>query len=100
MGILRLQKQKDAAVSKVNGRDYFRKAARELHIAGMDPDAIQALDRPKVASGTRKSRVGGRIAWDLRHLSVEETRERAERSEQFLKQEPVVFSAEEDSDQP
>jgi len=82
-------------VSEVNGRAYFRRAAREMHIAGLDPDAIQALDRPRLGSGPKQSRVGGRIAWNLRHLSAEETKERAERSEQFLKQEPVVFAEEE-----
>jgi hypothetical protein len=100
MGILRLQKQKKKAASVVNGRAYFRKVAREMHISGMDPDALQALDRPKAEPGPKKSRVGGHIAWNLRHLSVEETNERALRSEKFLKQEPVVFAAEEEDGKP
>ena len=98
MGILRLNRQKGGrVVSGVNGRAYFRQAARELKIAGLDPVAIQELDRPPSRGGPRKSRVGGRIAWNLRHLSEEETKERAERSERFLKRKPVVFPAEDDN---
>jgi len=79
----------------VNGRAYFRQAAREMEIAGLDPDAIQALPSMESKHGSRKSRVGGRIAWDLKHLSEQETRERAKRSEEFLHRKPVVFAAEE-----
>lgn len=81
-------------MSKLNGRAYFCKAAREMKIAGLDPDAIQALGPTTSKRGSRKSRAGGRIAWDLKHLSEEETKERAKRSEEFLRQKPVVFAAE------
>ena len=91
---LRLRQLKTAAVSELNGRDYFCRAAREMKIAGLDPDAIQALSPTTLKRGSRKSRAGGRIAWDLKHLSEEETRERAKRSEKFLHQKPVVFAAE------
>ena len=96
MAILRLQKQRQTAVSEVNGRAYFKRAARELKIADLDPDAIQALPPLDSQRGSRKSRVGGRITWDLKHLSAEETEDRAKRSEEFLNQKPVVFAAEED----
>jgi hypothetical protein len=96
MGILRLNRRKGGlAVSGINGRAYFQQAAKELRISGLDPVAIQGLARLQSKPGSRKSRVGGHIAWNLQHLSEEETKERAERSEQFLKQEPVVFAAEE-----
>lgn len=98
MGILRLSKTTKApAVSGIDGRAYFRKAAQELQIAGLDPVAIQSLEPLPSQPGPRKSRVGGRIAWDLKYLSEQETRERAERSERFLKQKPVVVVAEQKS---
>jgi hypothetical protein len=65
-----------------------------MKIADLDPDAIQALGPMNSKQGSRKSRVGGRIAWDLKHLSEDETKERAKRSEDFLHQKPVVFAAE------
>jgi hypothetical protein len=91
---LRLRKLRNGAVPELNGRAYFCKAAQEMKIAGLDPDAIQALGRTTSKRGTRRSRTGGRIAWDLKHLSEEETRERAKRSEEFLHRKPVVFTAE------
>jgi hypothetical protein len=98
MGVLKLHPPKDGdGMSELNGRAYFRQAAEEMQIADLDPDEIQEMPRPEVKQGHRRSRVGGRIAWDLRHLSEEETKERAARSEEFLKREPVVFSAEEDT---
>jgi hypothetical protein len=102
MGILKLHRPKDdGGVSQLNGRAYFRQAAEELQIAGLDPDQIQEMPRPEqVKRGHRKSRVGGRIAEDLRHLSEEETDERAAGSEEFLSREAVVFTAEEDASQP
>lgn len=97
MGFLRLKRQHlEPDVSGLTGRAYFRQAARKLNISDLDPVAIQSdLESLPSKKGSRKSRVGGRIAWNLQHLSPEETAERAQRSERFLKQKPIVFAAEE-----
>lgn len=99
MGIFRLKRRRlEPGVSGVTGRAYFRRAAQKLNILGLDPVAIQSdLEPLPSKQGSRKSRVGGRIAWNLQHLSPEETVERAQRSERFLKQRPIVFAAEEKS---
>jgi hypothetical protein len=83
----------------MSGRAYFQKAARDLKLDGQDPVAIQDLERLDSKTGRRRSRVGGHIAWNLRRLTPQETRERAERSERFLKQDPVSFPAEEELEQ-
>lgn len=83
-----------AASSAMNGRDYFRGKERELRIENLDPASVQETDDlGGLKRGTRTSRVGGRIAKDLKHLSAEETAKRQQRSRSFLSRPPKHFPA-------
>jgi hypothetical protein len=83
-----------ASPSAVNGREYFRSKERELRIENLDPASVQESENlGGLKRGIRKSRVGGRIATDLKHLSSEETAARQQRSESFLSQPPKYFPA-------
>lgn len=69
------------------GRDYFGKLAREYRVESQDPDELTDSPPPtELKRGSSISRVGGRIAKDLKRLEPEETEERRELSEEFLKQ--------------
>lgn len=81
----------------MTGRAYFASAAKDLGLSGLDAVEIQSLDSsPDLKPGRKESKVGGRIARNLKHLSKEETAERRKRSERFLKQPDQVFPAEEE----
>ena len=80
---------------KVNGRDYFLRAERELHIENLDAASVQEKSNSGgLPRGPSESRVGGRITRDLKRLSPEETAERRRRSEEFLKRPATDFPAE------
>lgn len=85
----------NAAVSgAMNGREYFRGKERELQIEDLDPASVQKNDDYQgLKRGPRTSRVGGRIATDLKHLSAEETAKRQQRSKSFLSRPPKHFPA-------
>ena len=72
----------------MSGRAYFEELERKLNIDGLDPEAVREAEhtKPGLKRGTAESRVGGRITRDLKRLSPEETEERRERSEAFLRQ--------------
>lgn len=96
MGFLRLNRKSDGGEVAVNGREYFREAAQKLGLAGLDPVAVQRIGKSTTLKpGRHESRVGGRIARNLRRLTPEETADHRRRSERFLKQEAASFPAEE-----
>jgi hypothetical protein len=68
----------------MNGRRYFAEAARRLHIDRLDPDEIAELPPLDVKRGPAESKLGGRIAHNLKRLSPEETAARRESSEELL----------------
>jgi hypothetical protein len=101
MGLLKLQSKVELGGTPVNGRQYFLSAAKELGISGLDPVAVQEGGKSsELKPGRRESRVGGRIARNLKHLSPEETADRHRRSERFLKQPDMTFPAEEEKRTP
>jgi hypothetical protein len=101
MGLLKLNSSASAGGTAVNGREYFRNAAKELGISALDPVEIQKTGESiELKSGRRESRVGGRIARNIKHLNPEETADRRRRSERFLKQPDMNFPAEEEKRAP
>ena len=80
----------------MNGRQYFAKLARQMHLAGLHPDDVQRLDPLDLKRGPLKSKLGGRITIDLKRLAPEETDRRRKLSEEFLKQPVERVPAEED----
>ncbi len=83
----------------MNGRDYFRGKERELRIEGLDPAGVQKVAGPQdLKRGPRTSRVGGRIANDLKHLTAEETAQRQQRSKSFLSSPAKHFPADDAQD--
>jgi DNA-binding transcriptional regulator YdaS (Cro superfamily) len=76
----------------MNGREYFAKWERKLHIEGADPASLKP--------GALESRVGGNISTrDLKRLTPEEIQESRKLSEEFLKQPAEHFPAEEEEDE-
>jgi hypothetical protein len=101
MGILKRSRRNAAGEIHVNGREYFRRAERELRIENLDPAAIRKdLEPLALRDGSARSRVGGSIAHNLKCLSPEGAAERRRRSERFLKQPDKHFPAEEEQPQP
>lgn len=97
MGLLKLNLKSDAGQVSMNGREYFREAAKNLGISGLDPVAVQKSgESEKLKPGKHESRVGGRIARNLKRLTPEETADHRRRSESFLKQPAISFPAEEE----
>ncbi len=71
----------------MTGREYFDEWGRRLCLTGLDPDVIQhAADRTEVQHGPAESKLGGRITRDLKQLPPEDSAQRKELSEAFLKQ--------------
>jgi hypothetical protein len=88
-------------VSNINGREYFTRLERELKIEGMSPDKVRALPPLELKRGAVESKLGGRIARDLKRLSPQEISERRSLSEQFLKQPVETVRGEvDDGDRP
>jgi hypothetical protein len=97
MAPFKLKSSGSCGVPTMNGRAYFKNAAREMGLADLDPVELQkGSGSSDLKRGRRESRVGGWIARNLRHLTPAETADRRQRSEQFLKQPDLVFPAEEE----
>lgn len=87
------------APGTMSGREYFLGKERELRIENVDPASLQETGEPATPKlGKRTSRVGGRIATDLKHLTAEETAKRQARSKAFLSQPAKHFPADEVTD--
>jgi len=81
----------------INGREYFGKYEREMHIDSMPADKVEQLDSSGLKRGASESKRGGRITRDLKKLPPEETASRRRRSEAFLKK-PAQHVPSEDQD--
>jgi len=73
---------------QVNGRRYFAEAARRLRIDRLDPDEIADLPPLDVKRGSAESKLGGRIAHDLKRLSPEEIAAHRKSSEELFEDLP------------
>jgi hypothetical protein len=82
----------------MDGRAYFKKWARTYRLENLDPDVIEERRPSGLKRGTAESKLGGRITRDLTSLSPEEVAQRRNLSEEFLKQPPVRFTADEHVD--
>lgn len=82
----------------MDGRAYFKKWAKEYRLENLDPDVLEEHRLTGLKRGPAESKLGGRITRDLKHLLPEETARRRKVSEEFLKQPPVHFPADEQPD--
>lgn len=79
----------------IDGRAYFKKWAKAYRLENLDPDVISEDRLTGLKHGPAESKLGGRITRDLKRLLPEEIARRRKVSEEFLKQPPIHFPADE-----
>lgn len=92
------QGQRRSAVRTMNGREYFRKLAADEKLDRLNAAEVSELPPLELKKGPVESRLGGRIARDLKALTPEETAQQHAKADKLVNHPRRSFPAEEDDE--